>query len=183
MLVNISGLEGHSMAIDIYMEHLIGQLKVSFLFILAICTNILTLVQELLLAKGLESTWDRLGDISAAIDYLNKIKKKTSSTLSLSYQRSSHITPDMSHLVWCVADNIWDEELQVFREKRMGNSKVKAVVDILATGEAKLKSSSLATFNKKISTIVKGHAYEDEQDTIPQTQISISGSDEMEDNT
>ena len=33
MLVNISGLEGHSMAIDINMEHLIGQLKVSFLFI------------------------------------------------------------------------------------------------------------------------------------------------------
>jgi hypothetical protein len=31
MLVNISGLEGHSMAIDINMEHLIGQLKVIFL--------------------------------------------------------------------------------------------------------------------------------------------------------
>ena len=44
MLVNISGLEGHSMAIDINMEHLIGQLKVNFRFILAICTNILTLV-------------------------------------------------------------------------------------------------------------------------------------------
>ena len=28
MLVNISGLEGHAMAIDINMEHLIGQLKV-----------------------------------------------------------------------------------------------------------------------------------------------------------
>ena len=31
MLVNISGIEGHSMAIDINMEHLIGQLKVRFL--------------------------------------------------------------------------------------------------------------------------------------------------------
>ncbi len=30
MLINISGLEGHSMAIDINMEHLIGQLKVIF---------------------------------------------------------------------------------------------------------------------------------------------------------
>ena len=28
MLVNMSGLEGHAMAIDINMEHLIGQLKV-----------------------------------------------------------------------------------------------------------------------------------------------------------
>ena len=31
MLVNISGLQGHSMVIDINMEHLIGQLKVSFI--------------------------------------------------------------------------------------------------------------------------------------------------------
>jgi len=29
MLVNVSGSEGHAMAIDINMEHLIGQLKVS----------------------------------------------------------------------------------------------------------------------------------------------------------
>jgi aspartyl/asparaginyl beta-hydroxylase (cupin superfamily) len=137
----------------------------------------------LLTAKGLESTWDRLGDISAAIDYLNKIKKKVSSALSSSYQRSTHTTPDTSHLVWRVADKIRDEELQVFREKRVGNSKVKGVVDVLATGEAKLKSSSLTAFNKKISAMVKGHVYEDEQDVIPQTQLSMGGSepsDEME---
>jgi hypothetical protein len=168
------------MAIDINMEHLIGQLKVNFFFF--ICTNILTLVQDLLSAKGLESTWDRLGDISAAIDYLNKIKKKVSSTLS-SHQSSTHTTPDTNHLVYRVADKIWDEELQVFREKRLGNSKVKAVVDILATGEAKLKSSSITTFNKKISAMVKGRAYEDEQDGIPQTQLLIGRSDETEDGT
>jgi aspartyl/asparaginyl beta-hydroxylase (cupin superfamily) len=121
-----------------------------------------------------------LGDISAAIDYLNKIKKKVSSVLSSSYQRSTHTTPDMSHLVWRVADKIRDEELQVFRVKRLGNSKVKAVVDILATGEAKLKSSSLASFNKKNSAMVKGHAYEDEQDGIPQIQLAIGVPDETE---
>ena len=147
---------------------------------MTICTNILTLVQELLSAKGLESTWDRLGDISAAIHYLNKIKKKVSSALSSSYQRSTHTTPDTSHLVWRVADKIRDEELQVFRDKRLGNSKVKPVVDILATGEAELKSSSLVTFNKKNSAMVKGHAYEDEQDGIPQIQLAISASDEAE---
>jgi hypothetical protein len=137
----------------------------------------------LLTAKGLESTWDRLGDISAAIDYLNKIKKKVPSALSSSYQRCTHTTPDTSHLVWRVADKLRDEELQVFREKRVGNSKVKAVVDILATGEAKLKSSSLTSFNKKISAMVKGHVYDDEQDAIPQTQLSIGGSDETGDIT
>ena len=180
MLVNISGLEGHSMAIDINMEHLIGQLKVVFLLS---CTNILTLLQELLSAKGLESTWDRLGDISAAIDYLNKIKKKVTSTLSSSYQRSTHTTPDTSHLVWRIADQIQDEELQIFKEKRSGDSKVRAAVNILATGEAKLKSSSLATFNKKISAMVKGRAYEDELDGIPQANLSIGGTDDTEDAT
>ena len=136
----------------------------------------------MLSAKGLESTWDRLGDISAAIDYLNKIKKKVSSATS-SYQRSSHTTPDTSQLVWRVADNIRDKELQIFTEKRLGNSKVKAAVDILTTGEAKLKSSSLATFNKKISAMVKGRAYDDEQDVIPQTNLSIGGTDDTEDTT
>lgn len=143
--------------------------------------DVLTLAQELLTAKGLESTWDQLGDISAAIDYLNKIKKKVSSALSSSYQRSTHTAPDTSHLVWRVADKIRDEELQEFRENRVGNSKVKAVVDVLGNGEAKLKSSSLASFNKKISAMVKGHVYDDEQDAIPQTQLSIGGSDETED--
>jgi hypothetical protein len=179
MLVNISGQEGHSMAIDINMEHLIGQLKVSLASALTVCT--LTFVQELLTAKGLESTWDRLGNISAAIDYLNKIKKKVSSALSSSYQRSTHTALDTSHLVWRVADKIRDKGLQVFREKRVGNSKVKAVIDILATGETKLKSPSLAAFNKKISAMIKGHAYEDEQDAIPQIQLSIGGSEETED--
>lgn len=30
MLVNVSGLEGHTMGIDLNLEHLIGQLKVTF---------------------------------------------------------------------------------------------------------------------------------------------------------
>jgi hypothetical protein len=58
-----------------------------------------------------------------------------------------------------VADKIQDEALQVFIQNRPGNAKVKAVVDILATGEAKLKSSSLSSFNKKISAMVNGRAY------------------------
>ena len=34
MLVNVSGLEGHAMPIDLNIEHLIGELKVVFLTIL-----------------------------------------------------------------------------------------------------------------------------------------------------
>ena len=69
------------------------------------------------------------------------------STLSSLYQGSSHSSPDTSHLVWRVADMVKKEEIQVFKENRAGNLKVKAVIDIRATGEAKLQSLSLATFN------------------------------------
>jgi hypothetical protein len=118
--------------------------------------------------------WDRLGDISAAIDYLNKIKKKVSSILRPAYQGSNHKTPDTSDLVWRVADKVQDDQLQVFNEGRDGNSKIKAVVNILATGEAKLKSSSLASFNKKVCAMVNGRTYEDEEDTLPQAQLTIT---------
>jgi len=117
--------------------------------------------------------WDRLGDISAAIDYLNKIKKKVSSTLRSTYQSSNHTPPDTSHLVWRVADKVRDDKLQVFKENRDGNAKAKPVVNILATGEAKLKSSLLATFNKKVHAMTNGHAYKHEEDTIPQAELSI----------
>jgi hypothetical protein len=109
---------------------------------------------------------------------LNKIKKKISYTLSSTYQGSTHSPPDTSHLVWRVADKVRDEEIQVFKENRAGNSKVKSVVDVLATGEAKLKSSSLATFNRKICAMVNGHLYEDDEDTIPQPQFSLNGMSE-----
>jgi hypothetical protein len=130
----------------------------------------------LLTAKGLESTWDRLGDTSAAIDYLNKIKKKVASTLSASYQGSTHTTPDTSHLVWRVADNAQDNEIQVFKANRSGNSSVKGVVDTLTTGAAKLKSSSLGTFNRKVFATINGHSYEDgdEGDLIPPVQLSLA---------
>jgi len=58
-------------------------------------------------------------------------------------------------------------------ENRDGNSKVKVAVDILATGEGKLCSSSIATFNRKICAMVNGHNYEDEEDTIPLSQLSL----------
>ena len=57
MLVDISGLPGHWMAIDLNIEHLIGYLK------------------RLFTSKGVYSQWDRLGNISAAISHLQAIKK------------------------------------------------------------------------------------------------------------
>ena len=75
--------------------------------------------------------------------------------------------------MWRVADTVRDDELQIFKENREGNLKVKAAVDILAIGEAKLRSSSIATFNQKICAMVNGHIFEDEEDTIPPFQLSL----------
>ncbi|EDR03149.1 uncharacterized protein LACBIDRAFT_331822 [Laccaria bicolor S238N-H82] len=142
MLVNVSGLKGHLMLIDLNIEHLIGELK------------------NLLSAKGLQSRWDRLGNISTAIDYLKKIKKQVGLAMSTAYQGTTHTKADTTHLVWCVAD-----------KNRKGNGKAVTFCDILALGEKKLKSSSLATFNRKVITMVECCLYTSEPsedtDTLP----------------
>ncbi|KAF8957733.1 hypothetical protein BDZ97DRAFT_1669447 [Flammula alnicola] len=157
MLVNVSGLEGHSMPIDINIEHLIGELKI------------------LLEAKGLQSTWDRLGNISAAIDYLKKVKKQVATAMSTAYQSTTHTKPDTTPLVWLIANNARDEKLQTFKKDRHGNDKVIPVLDILAVGEQKLKSSSLGTFNRKIMAMKDGHLYQPEPsedtDTLPELAL------------
>lgn len=40
MLVNVSGLKGHSMPIDLNIEHLIGELKVYLNHVLILCLGI-----------------------------------------------------------------------------------------------------------------------------------------------
>ncbi|KAF8256916.1 hypothetical protein EI94DRAFT_1481458, partial [Lactarius quietus] len=137
MLVNVSGLTGHAMPIDLNIEHLIGELKV------------------LLQAKGLQSTWDRLGNISAAVDILKKLKKQVALAMKTAYQGTNHKDPKTDHLVHRVARKVREEELHSFTADRPGNAKAKAVLNILSVGEAKLKSSTLNTFNRKIQAMVE----------------------------
>lgn len=167
MLVNPSGCIGHWLAIDMNIEHLIRYLKVHCLDTLHMLTT-LTIDQFLFAAKGLYASWDRLGDISAAVDYLQKIKKQVGIGLGR-YGGTTHTTPDTSDLVWKVANKVKELELQIFKLQRQGhdNDTVKPVVDILAAGEQKLKSASLATFNKKVHTLINGHSVEEEVDEIP----------------
>lgn len=127
----------------------------------------------------MESTWDRLGNISASIDYLNKIKKKVASSLSAAYQSTSHSESDTSSLVWRVADKVKAESLLNFIENREGNNKAKPVINILAEGEAKLKSSSIGTFNKKFLAMVEGRLHDDElePDTLPLLGLEVDVSE------
>ncbi|KAJ8469601.1 hypothetical protein ONZ45_g16837 [Pleurotus djamor] len=94
MLLNISGLPGHAMPVDLNIEHLIGYLK------------------TLLVVKGLYSTWEHLGDASACIVQLQHLKKEMGLALASTYHGSSHTSPDTSHLVWRVADKASELNLQ-----------------------------------------------------------------------
>ena len=67
MLVNPSGLAGHVMPMDLNIEHLIGYLKVSILPFNGLLTSKYN-QQQLFAAKGMYANWDRLGNISAAIN-------------------------------------------------------------------------------------------------------------------
>ncbi|KAJ7608461.1 hypothetical protein FB45DRAFT_763457, partial [Roridomyces roridus] len=137
MIVCISGLgPGHCMAIDLNIEHLIGSLK------------------NLLRAKGMDTTWDRLGDISAAIVPLQRVRKKVTTTLGGSHQGSSHTAPDTTQLAWRVQRKVADEDLQSFQPLRSTAAPPILRTDILARGEKLLKSSTLKTFNKKIAAMI-----------------------------
>ncbi|KAH9022118.1 hypothetical protein EDB85DRAFT_2151958 [Lactarius pseudohatsudake] len=98
MLVNVLGLVGHAMPIDLNIEHLIGKLKV------------------LLQAKGLQSTWDCLGNISASVDVLKKLKKQVALAMNTAYQGTTHKDPRTDHLVWRVAKKIHEERLHLYME-------------------------------------------------------------------
>ncbi|KAJ7183912.1 hypothetical protein C8R46DRAFT_856486, partial [Mycena filopes] len=150
MIVCISGRgPGHCMAIDMNIEHLIGYLKI------------------LLQAKGMNSTWDCLGNISAAIVHLQRVKKKIAAALNAAYQSTGHTTPDTAHLVWRVQRRANSEDLQLFNAARSNNPRGKLTSDILLIGEGKIKSSTLATFNKKLAAWIDGRGFEDEEDECP----------------
>ena len=58
----------------------------------------------------------------------------------MKHQNKNHSDVDTTHLVWRVADKTQDGDLQSHKGKRQGNSKIKAVMDIIAS---KLKSVTL----------------------------------------
>ncbi|KAH9011630.1 hypothetical protein EDB85DRAFT_2159783 [Lactarius pseudohatsudake] len=165
MLVNVSGLAGHAMPIDLNIEHLIGELKV------------------LLQAKGLQSTWDRLGNISASVDVLKKLKKQVTLTMNTAYQGTTHKDPRTDHLVWRVAKKIHEERLHLYTEDRPGNAKANAVPDVVSVGKTKLRSSSLTTFNRKVRAMVEGREYDEEPDSLPHISLTVNleDSDESDD--
>jgi hypothetical protein len=157
MLVNPSGLPGHWMGIDMNIEHLIRSLK--FLFA----------------AKGVRASWDRLGDISAGIDFINRIKKQVGLAMR-GYRGQRHHDADTSDLLRKVAKNVREYELLSFKRdrERYPNISAKPATDILMEGKKKLRSSLVKTFNDKIRASLRGRMVDDEGASVCEEQDEIA---------
>jgi hypothetical protein len=109
---------------------------------------------------------------------LQNIKKQVTSELGCPYKGTSHTTPDTSDCVWKVANKVKELGLDKFEAGREGNAMAKKTVDILSLGEKRLKSSTLATFNKKVRRLHDGYLDEDAEldiDEMPPVALSLEG--------
>ncbi|KAF8149569.1 hypothetical protein B0H34DRAFT_679328 [Crassisporium funariophilum] len=167
-LLNLSGLPGHSMPVDLNVEHLIGELK------------------GLLHAKGLKATWDCLDDISAAINYLNTVKQQVSVVMKLLHKNRNHSDVNTKHLVWRIANLAQEQELQKFNGNRLKNSHMNAVPNLLSSSKIKLKLSSLGTFNKWVPAMASGRKIANTEldiDELPRNQVCVNWMDKVEGNS
>lgn len=128
-------------------------------------------------SKGLRSSWDRLGDISGAVIQLQNVKKQVTRALGAAYEGSTHTTPDTSSLVWKIANDVRALGLSKYQPNRKGNLKQKMVLNLIDIGEKRLMSSSLATFNKKLASMMEGNldgaAGMTEEDELPSMQMAV----------
>ena len=117
------------------------------------------------------ANWDRLGNISAAVNYLQLIKKQVTKSLKTNYQGNTHKDADTRALVWKVADKSHELRLQ----ERMPDRDIaaKPTADLRALGRQKFESSSLSTFNKKLLEIKSGQKPTSEDDELPPAQFEI----------
>ena len=105
---------------------------------------------------------------------LKKLKRQVTLAMKTAYQGTTHKDPKVDRLVWRVAKKVYEEKLHLYTEDRAGNAKAKAVPDILIVGEAKLKSSSLSTFNRKIRAMIEGGKFDEESDLLPEIDLLVN---------
>jgi hypothetical protein len=117
------------------------------------------------------ANWDRLGNISAAVNYLQLIKKQVTKSLKTNYQGNTHKNADTRALVWRIAD----KALELLLQKEIPDRDVpaKTSVNIRAFGQQKFESSSLATFNKKILEIKSGQKPTPEVDELSPVRLEM----------
>lgn len=120
------------------------------------------------------SNWERLGNISAAINHLQNIKKQVFESMETSYHGSTHTKANTAHLVWRIANKSLELKLQCKIIGRENSSHTKLSPELRALGRQKFKSSSLATFNKKIEEFKQGLPVSNEVDEISATNFDTA---------
>jgi hypothetical protein len=119
------------------------------------------------------ANWDRLGNISAAVNYLQLIKKQVTKSLKTNYQGSTHTDADTWASVWKVANKSLELLLQDKMPDRDIHVAAKSTVNLRAHGRQKFESSSLATFSKKVHEIKSGQIPTPEDDELPPAQLEL----------
>ena len=90
------------------------------------------------------------------------------------YHGITHITPDTSTSVHKISQKVDKLSLHVNTPTRQNITMITHVVDSLTLGEQKLKSSTLAMFNKKIRSMFAGEGFETEVDELPRATFDLS---------
>lgn len=138
----------------------------------------MALCQRFFAAKGVYAGWDRLGDISTAVDLLLQTRRKVAEDIEIGYHGITHITPDNSASINKIAYKVEELALHQYWPDRDldGYSPIRPVIDTLAAGEKKLQSSTLSTFHKKVRSMMVGEVFEAEEDEIPRADFVFSES-------
>lgn len=146
MLVNISGLPGRFMGIDLNIEHCIRYLKTLFA------------------SKGISGNWERCGNLSASINNLMSLKRRVTRSLQIAYQGSRHTNNDKDAraVVLRMAEKAKEWKLHEIIPGRQAVLRP----DLRAVGQHRMETTGLALFNKKIENQRSGLWLHDEEDEI-----------------
>jgi hypothetical protein len=94
--------------------------------------------------------------------------------LDTSYKNRTHTNADTTALVWRVFGDVGDTNILTYTLRRKRQTGSKNFDHLRAKGDAQLRSSSVATFNKKLDCMKEGKFDgEMEHDDIPLIDITI----------
>lgn len=100
--------------------------------------------------------------------------------MKLSHKNKSHHNVNTKDLVWKVANAARDHGLQIFNSARVENAHTKPVINTIAAGDLKLRSSSLATFNKRVQVMATNRKTDSsEEDSDASSEDDLEEADEL----
>lgn len=167
--------KGNWIGVDENIEMKLGVLDVSYRCIFQRDTDLNAhMLQTLFTARGVRSSWDRLGTISPGVHIWADIAKQLSSVVGVSYRSTTHVDPDTSSLVSKVAKKAQEWFLLTPHPMRPARKVTGGLTkDCLGEGESDLNpdkretQGSLAAFHRGIAaSILMGEVMTGEVDSM-----------------